>query len=148
MSPALRRELVSLCGKSGEREACGVLIGTLAQGCVTITRVAPTKNGAATADTFACDPGDVVALDIEAAALGLEIVGFWHSHLNGDARPSSSDARGAWPGALTAIVQSESSPSVRFWRFTGDAAIEARVVASASCAAALRDHNLRPRTST
>jgi proteasome lid subunit RPN8/RPN11 len=124
-----------------------VLIGLRSDGLVTIARAAETANRAAAADSFECDPGAVVALAAGARGEGLDIVGFWHSHASGDPRPSSRDARGAWPEALIAIVCVERTPAVRFWRSDGDTAVELRAAASDACAAALRDHNLRPRNS-
>lgn len=35
---------------------------------------------------------------------GERLVGFWHSHPSGDARPSASDRATAWPGTWTLIV--------------------------------------------
>ena len=145
MPAELRRELVALCEARGGREACGVLIGTREQAHVTIARVAETPNRAENADAFECDPGAVTVLAAAAQSAGLDVVGFWHSHASGDPRPSSRDARGAWPDSLTAIVCTCRSPAVRIWQLSGDTALEARLVASSACAAALRDHNLRPR---
>jgi proteasome lid subunit RPN8/RPN11 len=142
----LRRELVAWAAGAGEREVCGVLLGTRAAARVSIVRVARVPNHALTDDAFVCDPGAIAALDAEARGAGLELVGFWHSHVGLDPRPSSRDSDGQWAGALTAVVCPSRSPAVRFWRFDGRTAIEVRVVASEACAAALEAHNLRLET--
>ncbi len=53
---------------------------------------------------FAIAPEDVFAAHRLAAARGLTVVGFYHSHPFGEARPSARDFALAWPGYLYAIV--------------------------------------------
>ena len=51
---------------------------------------------------------------------GLALVGFWHSHPSGVARPSPADAAAAWPGSLHAIVTPDGA--LRFFRRQADPA--------------------------
>jgi len=53
---------------------------------------------------FAIAPEDVFAAHRLAAARGLAVVGFYHSHPLGEARPSARDFALAWPGYVYVIV--------------------------------------------
>jgi len=53
---------------------------------------------------FAIDPKDYLRVETAADALGLTLLGFWHSHPDGLALPSASDRARAWAGLLTVIV--------------------------------------------
>lgn len=70
---------------------------------------------------FLIDPERQLAVQREARAQGLEIVGFYHSHLGGPARPSQEDVRLAHPGMLMLIVALRNSlvAEARAWRFSG-----------------------------
>jgi proteasome lid subunit RPN8/RPN11 len=74
-------------------EACGAFLGRGSQ----VTRVAPLENR----DTetprvrYAIDPRDLVRLDREARAEGIEIIGYFHSHPDHPARPSETDRQRA-----------------------------------------------------
>jgi proteasome lid subunit RPN8/RPN11 len=48
-----------------------------------------------------------MAVEDEADRLGLALLGFWHSHPDGEARPSETDRAYAWEGLLTVIVAVE-----------------------------------------
>lgn len=94
------------------REACGVLLGRW------------TPHGAAVVDLASCpnrapDPHagfeiaahDFAAAEARARARGLSVVGFWHSHPCGPARPSPADRAAAWPGYAMVVVSLEREPT-------------------------------------
>jgi proteasome lid subunit RPN8/RPN11 len=53
---------------------------------------------------FTVSPQDYLAMEDEADARGLRLVGFWHSHPDHPARPSETDRRFAWEGLLTFVI--------------------------------------------
>jgi proteasome lid subunit RPN8/RPN11 len=74
-------------------EACGALIGRGSD----VLKVAPLPNRETEMPRvrYAIDPRDLVELDREARGLGLEIVGYFHSHPDHPARPSETDRQRA-----------------------------------------------------
>lgn len=70
---------------------------------------------------FLIDPERQLAVQREARAQGLEIVGFYHSHPGGSAQPSEEDVRMAHPGMLMLIVALRHGlvAEARAWRFSG-----------------------------
>jgi len=74
-------------------EACGALIGRGSD----VKKVAPLPNRETEKPRvrYAIDPRDLVDLDREARGLGLEIVGYFHSHPDHPARPSETDRQRA-----------------------------------------------------
>lgn len=57
---------------------------------------------------FTVSPQDYLAMEDEADARGLRLLGFWHSHPDHPARPSETDRRFAWEGLLTLVIAVES----------------------------------------
>jgi proteasome lid subunit RPN8/RPN11 len=86
-------------------EACGVLIGRRAP-ARRVTRAVAVHN--CERDTprvrYAIAPEDLLRLQREALAEGLEVVGFYHSHPDHPARPSETDRRLATDGLSDGIV--------------------------------------------
>ena len=92
-------------------EACGLLLGFhRADGDIEVTRVAESENKASPGrnDRFEVDPELRLNLMREARGTGRTIVGHYHSHPNGLARPSATDLAMAYePGLvwlITAVV--------------------------------------------
>lgn len=83
-------------------EACGLLLGTSSH----ITKAEPTANVAHDpARHFEIDPAALIAAHRAARDGGPQIVGYFHSHPNGLARPSATDAASAsGDGRVWAIV--------------------------------------------
>ncbi|MDA1356428.1 MAG: M67 family metallopeptidase [Proteobacteria bacterium] len=97
------------------REACGLLLGfQRADGHIEVTQVAASKNMAAPGlnDRFEVDPElrlrlmrqarDSVPVGAEGAGRG--IIGHYHSHPDGSARPSATDLAMAWEPGLVWLV--------------------------------------------
>jgi len=74
------------------RECCGVLEGTVVEDAIAVRLTHATANRADAADRFEIDPAEQFRLMREARARGAEIVGCYHSHPNGQPRPSPRDA--------------------------------------------------------
>ncbi len=95
-------------------EACGLLFGAAAE----ISGWQATENVAETPESrFEIDPAALfVALRAERSG-GQAIAGYWHSHPNGSAEPSATDAAmAAGDGKLWLIVAGE---IVTAWRSNG-----------------------------
>ncbi len=82
-------------------EACGFLLGRDA----IVTRVLPVANVAVDRRRdYVIAPEDLLAAHREAAALGLEVLGVFHSHPDGEARLSARDVEHGQAGWLYAVV--------------------------------------------
>jgi len=71
---------------------------------------------------FSVAPRDVIAADRAAQALGLEVVGWYHSHPDHPARPSEYDREHAWPWYSYVIVRVEDGEGreMTSWRLKED----------------------------
>ncbi|MBB4611887.1 Mov34/MPN/PAD-1 family protein [Novosphingobium taihuense] len=86
-------------------EACGILLGNASHvaSAVQAANVAPDP-----ARHFEIDPAALIAAHKAARAGGLQVLGYFHSHPNGLARPSATDsASAARDGRVWAIVAPE-----------------------------------------
>jgi len=91
-------------------EGCGALLGpNPGGGTRRVTQTIPLPNGETgrPRDRFEVAPRDYLAVEDEADRQGLSLLGFWHSHPDGEARPSTTDRAYAWEGLLTVIVAVE-----------------------------------------
>ncbi len=88
-------------------ECCGLLVGTLQGGHRRVTRIAASANVAEgdRRQRFEVDPRLIFALHRELRGGSERLVGHYHSHPDGPAAPSATDARMAWePGLAWLIV--------------------------------------------
>lgn len=92
-------------------EACGLLLGRGRK----IMQAVATQNVHETPQThFEIDPQALIDAHRSERAGGLELVGYYHSHPHGEARPSTTDqAMAAGDGKIWAIVGKE---EVTLWR--------------------------------
>lgn len=109
LSRGLRSHLVQQAAAAFPAEACGLLHGRRRGAALWIDGAAPARNlcAGAARDRFELDPADRIALQrrLREAGAAARILGAWHSHPSGDARPSAQDAARAWePGLLWVIV--------------------------------------------
>jgi desampylase len=116
----LRDELIAAAGASAD-EICGLLLGRGER----IERVVPCRNVAATPATrFELDPAALLAAHRAARQGGPAVLGHYHSHPSGDARPSPRDAADAAPdNSLWLIV---AGGAVTAWRARADGALHGR----------------------
>ena len=96
------------------REACGLLLGRREGARVVVERVVVARNVAQDVERFEVDPRDHLQAQRDARDAGLDVVGAWHSHAEGPATPSATDAREALPGWVHLIVDARSG-ACRAW---------------------------------
>lgn len=104
-------DLLKEAAKAHPKECCGLLLGTGNK----ITHIQPAKNIHPTPQThFEIDPAALIAAHRAERDGGSKIIGFYHSHPNGPAEPSATDAAvAAHDGRVWAIISKE---EVKFWR--------------------------------
>lgn len=103
MPPGLCAEIFVYAREAYPEEACGFLIGSGAGGVWTLAAVRNARNlHPSREDRFTIDPNDYAKAEVYCAKhkkAGLRILGFWHSHPQSPAVPSSVDlewARGLY----------------------------------------------------
>jgi proteasome lid subunit RPN8/RPN11 len=132
--PHLRQQLIDHARQGDPDEVCGILGGR--PGAVTrVFRVRNTadevsadrgvfrdrETGTAAAGRapvhYYMDPRDQLRVYNELDDLGLDVVGYYHSHTHSEARPSPTDIRLATDLApLYVLVSLTHQPDVRAWR--------------------------------
>lgn len=122
--PGPIRDAVREHARSGApEEVVGVLAGSRGASESTVSRAYRARNVADRPRTrYEIDPGEEIELLESIDDAGFECVGFYHSHPDGPAAPSGTDARlAAWPGYSYVIVSlgSETAGSGS-WRWDGD----------------------------
>ncbi len=145
ISDTLQREIKRHAERGYALEVCGFLIGTADGETRRVTRVCPVRNAWETAPElraailadgggegpsrsdweaaseerrFLIDPRDFAAVDREAQAAGLQIVGFYHSHPNHPAVPSRFDQEMAIPEQSYVIVSVRDGKAEEFRSWT------------------------------
>ena len=94
----------------GERdypsEACGLLLGTVVDGLISIDESVAVRNlnRQRARDRYELDPRGHLDADRRARATGRDIVGIYHSHPDHPARPSEFDRDHGYPGWAYLIV--------------------------------------------
>ncbi len=110
------------------RECCGILVGRAGGGTVTVLQAVPARNVAANPNHgYAIAPAALLAAHRRAHDAGRQIVGYYHSHPGGSARPSRRDLETAWPVVVYLIVGSPGAdsvgagrPAMAAWRLAAD----------------------------
>jgi proteasome lid subunit RPN8/RPN11 len=107
-------------------ECCGFLIGHSgdSEETTVVERVLSLDNERADSrhNRYLIHPETVLAAHKEARALGLDVMGYYHSHPDHPARPSEFDREHAWPGLSYVIVSVEQGKvaDTRSWRLSED----------------------------
>jgi proteasome lid subunit RPN8/RPN11 len=105
-------------------ECCGVLIGRILDDSTVVERLlsADNERDDSRHNRYLINPETVLAAHKEARALGLDVVGYYHSHPDHPARPSEFDREHAWPGVSYLIVSVEKGnvADARSWRLADD----------------------------
>lgn len=111
----LTREKINGSGASGEDE---VMELTLAQRVLSVEN----ERDDSRHNRFLISPETVLAAEKQARQLGLDVVGYYHSHPDHPAVPSEFDRSHAWPGMSYVIVSVEDGEPVatRSWRLVED----------------------------
>lgn len=95
LPPEHAAALVAAAHEAHPRECCGLLEGVRDGDCVRVTMLHPARNRSGDVDRFEIDPADHVAALKAARGKGRMLVGCYHSHPGGAARPSARDVAGA-----------------------------------------------------
>jgi proteasome lid subunit RPN8/RPN11 len=106
-------------------EACGILLGRAeAAGETVVERVLPLANERPDSrhNRYLIAPEAVLAAHREARAASLDVVGYFHSHPDCPAVPSTFDREHAWPGLSYVIVSVVGGEAVSLcsWRLAED----------------------------
>lgn len=89
------------------RECCGILLGTVsADDRREVTRAIACRNAyeGEQADHFELDPKEQFDAQREARRLGVEVIGFFHSHPDCDAYFSATDLAHSWPWYSNVVI--------------------------------------------
>ena len=117
-----RRSIAGCAAAALPEESCGVLVGRDGQRAEIVAAWnIPNRTSEDRTRRFALAPADLYGQTVRARDMGLDVIGFFHSHPTGEAQPSPSDIRdaGAWPGYLHAIygcAPLNGAPCLRIYR--------------------------------
>ena len=96
-----QKQLLHWSADAGQNECCGVLRGrdrkVIAVQWAANVAADPSQN-------FEIDPAALIAVHKDARAGGVPLLGYFHSHPNGLARPSASDIAQAAPDGLIWLI--------------------------------------------
>jgi proteasome lid subunit RPN8/RPN11 len=92
---SLRAGILAQADAAHPRECCGLLEGERDGPVFRVLALHAARNLAADPDRFALDPRDHIAAQKAARNRGHAIIGCYHSHPGGTARPSTADLAGA-----------------------------------------------------
>jgi len=114
----------------GERdyphECCGLLIGSSsANGSKVVSKIYPISNAReeeAKRNRFLIRPEELQRGERFAREQGLDVVGFYHSHPDAEARPSTYDLEHAWPtySYIIVSVREAYANGLRSWELKAD----------------------------
>lgn len=116
-------ELWALKGKRGDRERCAVLLGRYTEvedkHIFSVVGIIEVPNSAEdTEDHFRMSVGDIVS-SIPAAAMGVPIIGFLHTHLDGGPDVSMEDIKGVTKSTVAHFVFHPSSGTLTMYNGDG-----------------------------
>jgi proteasome lid subunit RPN8/RPN11 len=111
-------------------ECCGLLVGRGSS----IEKAVRARNLSTSPTRFLIDPKDHIDARRAARALGVEVLGFYHSHPRSPAVPSPTDvAEAAFPEAVHLIVSLlDGGADARLFRIDGSSVVELPLISVAS----------------
>jgi proteasome lid subunit RPN8/RPN11 len=121
ITPEQSQRLDELASSSYPEECCGVLLGRA--GWVTSIWPTPNVHPGPRSRRFAIDPRELLKVHKVARDEGVDVIGYYHSHPDGAARPSNADLAAAVPAVsyLILAVTSDGVTGRRCWRLCDDA---------------------------
>jgi proteasome lid subunit RPN8/RPN11 len=120
LGPGVLEAIQAHGGEAYPHECCGALLGRA--GVVQRAWPLPNTTEEGPRRRFLVRPKDYQAAERRAAAEGLELLGFYHSHPDHPARPSQYDLDHAWPVFSYVIISvAEGRPGdITSWRLADD----------------------------
>lgn len=113
------REIESHSREGYPNEVCGIIMGTCKGFYKTAIHIKKAVNLSTerSHDRYELDPKDLLRVERESRARGLEIVGFYHSHPDHPDIPSEFDRARAWPAYsyIIASVSNGRDVTLRSW---------------------------------
>ena len=126
----LEQKHLSGINEHGERdypyECCGLLIGRFEEDGSKVTietyAISNAREEEAKRNRFLIRPEELMRGEHHARELGLEIIGFYHSHPDEAAVPSKYDLEHAWPtySYIVVSVKQGRADSLRSWEMKAD----------------------------
>ena len=117
------RIMARLC-RAYPEEGCGVLLGHDGAGAREVVGIIALENRREESrhNRYLIAPEQFLAADRAARGAGLDVIGFFHSHPDHPARPSTFDLQHAWPyySYLIVSVTRGEAGDVRSWRLAED----------------------------
>ncbi len=106
-------------------ECCGIMLGEDEGEQRHVVALLPQPNQSAADEQyhrFLITPEMMLAAEQAAWAQGLDVIGFYHSHPEDEARPSNFDREHAWPwySYIVARVRSHKCDKMASWRLADD----------------------------
>jgi len=95
LPPPLAAAIAAAAARAAPRECCGLLEGVRRDGLFIVQALHPARNLSTDPDRFEIDPRDHIGAVKKARGAGAAIIGCYHSHPEGAARPSARDLAGA-----------------------------------------------------
>jgi molybdopterin/thiamine biosynthesis adenylyltransferase/proteasome lid subunit RPN8/RPN11/rhodanese-related sulfurtransferase len=124
MDPGARATVSRHAEVAFPEECCGFLLGTARGGIRTVVDVrrAANQRRDAARTGYLIPPEAYLEAELEAERRGLEVVGFYHSHPQGEPRPSEEDRRHALPGCsyIIVAVAEGTARAMRSWVLSPD----------------------------
>jgi proteasome lid subunit RPN8/RPN11 len=125
LSQALRQQIFEQTEAGYPHEAGGFLFGVVNNGEVQVEDVMQVENVFEEEERhhrILLSPLDFARLEDEAEARGLALVGYYHSHPDSPAVPSTYDRDHAWPNFVYLItsVQGKTATDMRAWWLRAD----------------------------
>ena len=129
MAVKLKREHPGAIQAHGEttypHECCGLMLGRLVQGDKHILELLPAENARNESDRhnrFLISPRTMFEAEKRAREKGMDVLGFYHSHPDAEARPSRFDLDHAWPfySYLIVSVSNGRAGAMTCWRLADD----------------------------
>jgi proteasome lid subunit RPN8/RPN11 len=127
LSDRVRADIERATREARPLEACGLLLGASRGASRLGSAVRVVRNVASSPrDRFEIDPAEHLRVELESEALGLAVIGVWHSHPRGRAVPSELDRARAVEGWSHVIVgfDEAGAAEVRSWRLVGGELVE------------------------
>ena len=99
-------EIKDIAQKTYPHECCGVMVGSVENGVKTVTELVPAENQRtdSPANRYLITPDLLNELEKKLKGTDRAIVGFFHSHPDVPARPSTYDRDHAWPWYSYVII--------------------------------------------